>query len=93
MPQNVMNIMLAVFILNVLGYLIMHIDKNNSRNGRRRISEASLLALAAIGGSLGVFVAMRALHHKTRKKKFKWGVPAIIIVQILLVLVYSIKFI
>ena len=92
MPQNVSKLLLAVLTLNVLGYLIMHIDKNNSHNGRRRISEASLLAVAAIGGSLGVFVAMRTLHHKTRKNKFKWGVPAIIIAQILLVLLYSVKF-
>lgn len=73
-------------IVNVLAYLIMRIDKNRSRSGKRRISEASLLSLAAIGGSVGILVSMYILHHKTRKKKFKFGVPLMLILQILLIL-------
>ena len=55
-------------IINVIAYVIMHIDKNNARNGRKRISEPSLLTIAAIGGSLGMLISMQILHHKTRKK-------------------------
>ena len=73
-------------IINVLAYLIMRIDKNNARNGKKRISEASLLTLAAVGGSIGVLVSMHILHHKTRKKRFKIGVPLILLLQIALIL-------
>lgn len=76
-------------IINVVAYLIMHIDKNNSRNGRRRISEASLLTIAAIGGSIGILVSMNVLHHKTRKMAFKIGVPLILIVEVLVFLLLS----
>lgn len=73
-------------IINVLAYLIMHTDKNNARNGKKRISEASLLTLAAIGGSVGMLISMHILHHKTRKKKFKFGVPVILVLQVLLII-------
>ena len=73
-------------IINVVAYLIMRIDKNNARNGKKRISEASLLTLAAVGGSIGVLVSMYVLHHKTRKKRFKIGVPLILLLQIAFIL-------
>ena len=72
-----------------MAYLFMHIDKNNARNGRKRLSEASLLTTAAIGGSIGMLVSMYVLHHKTRKKKFKYGIPAILVLQVLLILLMS----
>ena len=80
-------IMLITFfiIVNVLTYMVMHIDKYNARNGKKRISEPSLLTLAAIGGSIGMLISMHILHHKTRKKIFKIGVPIIIVLQILLI--------
>ena len=82
--------MIAIFItLNVLAYLIMHKDKHNARNGRKRISEASLLTIAAIGGSIGILVSMYVLRHKTRKLKFKLGVPVILILQVLLFLLQA----
>ena len=81
---------IAIFIiLNVLAYLIMHKDKHNARNGRKRISEASLLTVAAVGGSIGILVSMYVLHHKTKKLKFKLGVPVILILQVLLILLRS----
>lgn len=82
-----LNTFISLFVvINVVAYLIMHIDKNNARNGKKRISEASLLTLAAIGGSVGVLVSMYTLHHKTKKKKFKIGVPLILLLQILFIL-------
>lgn len=82
--------LIAFFItINVVAYLIMHVDKNNSRCGRKRISEASLLTMAAIGGSIGILVSMRVLRHKTRKKAFTFGVPIILVLQILLLVFLS----
>ena len=81
---------IAFFIIvNVAAYLFMHTDKYNARHGKRRISEASLLSVAAIGGSIGILVSMYLLRHKTRKFKFKVGVPLILVLQILLILYLS----
>lgn len=87
--MNPRNLIIFFVIINVLAYLIMHIDKNNARNRRKRISEASLLTVAAIGGSIGILVSMRILRHKTRKKKFTIGVPVIFVLQVLLIIVLS----
>ena len=48
-------------------------------------TEATLLTVAAIGGSIGAWAGMRVWHHKTMHKKFKYGIPVIIIMQIALV--------
>ncbi len=60
------------------------IDKYKAKKGSRRISEATLLSLAVIGGSLGAWAGMKLWHHKTLHKKFKYGIPLIIILQIVL---------
>lgn len=50
--------------------------------GGRRISEATLLLLAVSGGSIGAMLAMDWFHHKTKHRKFKYGIPAIIMIQV-----------
>ena len=47
-----------------------------------RSPEATLLLLAALGGSIGALLAMRVFRHKTLHRKFRYGVPAILLVQI-----------
>ena len=87
--SDVRTIIIVFVILNVLAFLIMHYDKNNARRGKKRVSEASLLTLAAIGGSVGILVSMYVYHHKTKKKRFKFGIPLIIILQIILIIMLS----
>ncbi len=67
---------------NLLTFVIYGIDKWKSRHNRWRIPEATLLLLAALGGSIGALLAMRVFHHKTQHKKFRYGVPAILIIQL-----------
>lgn len=64
--------------LNVLAFGLYTWDKHQAGAGRRRVPEAVLLGFAAIGGSIGAAVAMKALHHKTSKPKF-W-IPFVLIV-------------
>ena len=71
--------------INIATFLLYGIDKYKARKGRWRISEATLLTMAAIGGSIGAWAGMRLWHHKTMHKKFKYGIPLIIIMQIALV--------
>ena len=71
--------------VNIATFLLYGIDKYKAKKGRWRISEATLLLMAVIGGSIGAWAGMRLWHYKTMHKKFKYGIPLIIILQIALV--------
>ena len=71
--------------INIATFLLYGIDKYKAKKSKWRISEATLLTMAAIGGSIGAWAGMRLWHHKTMHKKFKYGIPLIIIMQIALV--------
>jgi uncharacterized membrane protein YsdA (DUF1294 family) len=63
----------------------MLVDKWKAKNKRWRIPEATLMGVAAIGGSVGSLIGMYTVRHKTKHIKFTLGIPAILIVQIALV--------
>ena len=80
-----MNIILGYLLaVNITTFLLYGIDKYKAKKNRWRISEATLLTMAAIGGSIGAWAGMRLSHHKTMHKKFKYGIPIIIIFQVAL---------
>lgn len=80
------SILLFVYLLgmNAAAYILMAVDKANAMRKARRIPEKTLLLLAALGGSLGEWLAMAGLHHKTRHKKFLLLVPLFLLAHILL---------
>lgn len=80
--------LIYLLIINVLGYAIMLYDKSMARNRMPRVPEKSLICIAAFGGSVGCLLAMYTIRHKTRHKKFKYGVPAILVVQLLAIFYY-----
>lgn len=82
--------MLLYYLLaiNVLTFVVYGVDKWKARRGRWRVPEATLLGLAALGGSVGAWVAMRLFHHKTQKKKFRYGVPILFVLQVAAVLCF-----
>lgn len=71
-----------VIVINVTAFVMYGIDKWNARKGLRRIPEKTLLGIAAVGGSVGAYVAMQSFRHKTKKPKFYIGVPFIFAIQI-----------
>ena len=78
-----MNIILGYLLaVNITSILLYGIDKYKAKKGRWRISEATLLLIAVIGGSIGAWAGMRLWHHKTKHKKFKYDIPIIIILQV-----------
>ena len=80
-----MNIILGYLLaVNIATFFLYGIDKYKAKKGRWRISEATLLMMAVIGGSIGAWSGMRLWHHKTMHKKFKYGIPIIIILQVVL---------
>ena len=77
--------LLVVFLLlNLVSFLLFGLDKWKAMHGRWRIPESTLLLAAALGGSTGAFLGMKMFHHKTRKAKFYLGVPALWIIQVIL---------
>ena len=82
MHQYSMYYLLAI---NIVSLSLYGIDKYKAKKNKWRISEATLLMMAVIGGSIGAWVGMRLWHHKTMHKKFKYGIPVIIILQVCLV--------
>ena len=76
--------MYYLFAINITSFFLYGIDKYKAKKGKWRISEATLLMIAVIGGSIGAWVGMRIWHHKTMHKKFKYGIPVIIIFQVAL---------
>ena len=76
--------MYYLLAINALSFSLYGIDKYKAKKNQWRISEATLLMMAAIGGSLGACAGMRLWHHKTMHKKFKYGIPIIIIIQVAL---------
>ncbi len=78
-----MNQVLLIYLLliNAVGFLIMLVDKQKARKKLWRVPEATLMTVALLGGSLGSLIGMRVCHHKTRKPKFRLGIPAILVLQ------------
>ena len=72
-------------IINVVAFFAYGIDKWKSQHNRWRIPESVLLVLAAVGGSVGAWLGMQAWRHKTQHKKFQYGVPAIFVAQVAVV--------
>ena len=75
-------------LINVVTFFLFGIDKWKAKKGRWRISEATLLIFAIIGGSIGAWLGMKTWHHKTMHKKFKYGIPLILLVQIALLYLF-----
>ena len=70
--------------INAVTFIVYGIDKYKAKKAKWRISEATLLLLAVLGGSVGACGGMKVWHHKTMHKKFKYGIPAILLIQIAL---------
>lgn len=71
--------------INLVSFLLMRCDKRRAkRQGARRIPEKTLFLSALLGGSIGAISGMQVFRHKTKHWYFVWGMPLILIVQIVL---------
>ena len=82
MTSNILVVYLL--IVNIVAFGMYGVDKQKAIRKQWRIPEAQLLGVAAIGGSVGALFGMQFFHHKTKKWKFRIGVPAILAVQLIL---------
>lgn len=75
-------VLIYLFIMNAAGFLVMTVDKLFAKANAWRVPERTLLGVAAMGGSIGVWLAMYIVRHKTKHMKFVIGVPLILTIQI-----------
>ena len=73
-----------LIIINITAFAAYAMDKGRSKRHMWRVPEATLLMLAALGGSAGAFIAMHFLHHKTKHPRFYLGVPVLLLIHIAL---------
>lgn len=85
---TIQNMIIYLLIINIVAFLAMWIDKRKAEKGKWRISETTLLLLGVLGGSIGGIIGMYTFRHKTKKKRFTIGMPAILVVEILLYFIY-----
>ena len=78
-----------LILINLVTFFVFGVDKLKAKRkvnheSIRRVPEKTLFLLAAIGGSIGALLGMKVWHHKTLHKSFRFGIPAILILQILI---------
>lgn len=71
-------------IVNIMGLAVMGIDKAKAIKGAWRIPEKTLFLFSLIGGSIGTWAGMYLFHHKTKHWYFVIGMPAILIIQLVI---------
>ena len=84
-------VIIYLVVINVITFFMYGIDKWKAKRSKWRIREAVLLLLAILGGSIGAWLGMQVWHHKTNHRKFKYGIPLILIAQVILLLLTSCK--
>ena len=81
-PKNIVS---YIVMINLVAFALMGIDKHKAKKRAFRIPEATLFLVAIIGGSIGSILGMYAFRHKTRHFIFVYGMPLILILQIILI--------
>lgn len=85
------NIIVYLIAINLISFIAMWLDKYKAKKGKWRIPEKTLIFLSLMGGSIGELCGMYTFRHKTKKARFSIGIPAILIFQVLIIIVYCIK--
>ena len=80
-------ILIYLLIVNLVDFILMGVDKKRARNHEWRVPEAAFFIWAIVGGSIGAILGMYTFRHKTRHWYFVWGMPAILILEVVLVVV------
>ena len=82
----------TIALMNLITFIVYGIDKFKARRGKWRIPESTLFLLAIVGGSIGAWVGIKVWHHKTLHRKFKYGIPMIILAQTAMATYILLKF-
>ncbi len=58
------NIIIYLIIINILGFLLMFIDKQKAKKGAWRIPEKTLFIITTLGGGIGTIAGMYMFRYK-----------------------------
>lgn len=75
-------LLIYLVIMNVIGFIMMAVDKYKAKHHAWRINEKSFFLISLIGGSLGTIMGMYTFHHKTKHWYFVYGLPIILLGQV-----------
>lgn len=78
-------IVLYILIISIVSVIMTIKDKSCAKKGKWRVPEKTLFILSALGGSVAMYITMKTIRHKTQHKRFMIGIPAIMIVQAVLI--------
>ena len=82
---------LYLLIVNAVAFIVMLVDKYKAKKNLWRIPQATLMTLAAIGGSSGALAGMYLVRHKTLHLKFTVGIPIFLFAHILIAIWLIVK--
>ena len=85
------NVLIYIVLINLIGFLVMWIDKRKAEKGKWRIPEKTLFIITALGGGIGTILGMYMFRHKTKKMAFVIGFPFITILEIITVVYFILK--
>lgn len=83
------NIIIYLIIINIIGFLVMYIDKQKAKKGKWRIPEKTIFIITVLGGGIGTISGMYSFRHKTQKLHFTIGLPTITILEIIGVIYFT----
>ena len=83
------NLLIYLIIINIIGFLVMYIDKQKAKKGKWRIPEKTIFIITVLGGGIGTISGMYAFRHKTQKLHFTIGLPTITILEIIGVIYFT----
>ncbi len=76
-------ILIYMLVASIVGFAAMGVDKAKAKVGAWRIPEKTLFGIALLGGGVGVWLGMEIFHHKTKHWYFKYGVPVIVMAELI----------
>ena len=80
-----------LLVMNAVGFAVMGMDKYKAIKGKWRVPEKTLFLVSILGGSVGTWAGMYAFRHKTKHWYFVIGMPAILFIQIALVIYLNLR--
>ncbi|SDZ06288.1 Uncharacterized membrane protein YsdA, DUF1294 family [Proteiniborus ethanoligenes] len=79
-----------IIVISLISFVVVGLDKSKAKKGDWRVREATLIVLSFLGGAIGVLIGMVFFNHKTKKKKFYIGVPAIYILNRIMITIIGV---
>ena len=87
---SIQNILIYLIVINIIGFLVMLIDKRKAEKNKWRIPEKSIFIITALGGGIGTIAGMYTFRHNTKKLQFTIGLPFITILEIIGIIYYTV---